>query len=592
MHQIRPEVHTILTVGPSGEPLLPTTVVSKYSNQCSCLVRSRVSIGYENWNDVPEGDKRWVWDQMLLRFIFPENTDLAKCERYHIAATAMRSFRYRMKRDYVEKGKTPFAKYTCVKPEHWEAFVQNCQSDAAKEKSKKFSELAKKNVIPHHMGNIGYAGHAPRWHAEERERAEAGLPDPYDGCDERTRNYVYGHKPTKKKGDKALEPNPKLVEAEKAIIAVTQATKSGSSFEIRRGKDVLTAALGNPEHRGRVRGLSSRKSWKTVDSWQTDAATYHTRQRYKEGLREEGHEEIKAMITESLAEMFTSKDPKLVELRTSMFRKAGLQVTTPATGHLATPATEQRYPVDDVTEMTKCLLLVPISRGGKKKVVADGFVYPPNQEHNDYTKSDIPEGHTIVSVGWVTQEFEEYELDVPNPYKIKVLGRALCLDVPWMKEDIELEMPTPASQPSVAGSTPPGDDGGGDDDDDGGDDGKDKGPHRENTPPNRSPSPSHPQSSPPLRTPPTSPSNAAPSVEEGPREPSTPPYTQGLQPTTGQEAEASGYKTPPAYESEAQGYPDAPQRLDGEELDKAIVPFKPLPYSIAFPRYARNGGHT
>jgi hypothetical protein len=52
-------------------------------------------------------------------------------------------------------------------------------------------------------------------------------------------------------------------------------------FVPRRNHDELTEALGNPEHRSRVQGISSRQSWKNVNSWQSDAASYHTTQRYK-----------------------------------------------------------------------------------------------------------------------------------------------------------------------------------------------------------------------------------------------------------------------------------------------------------------------
>jgi hypothetical protein len=45
----------------------------------------------------------------------------------------------------------------------------------------------------------------------------------------------------------------------KRILDVIVATKSGE-FEPRRERDILTEALGNPEHRGRVCGMSSRKS--------------------------------------------------------------------------------------------------------------------------------------------------------------------------------------------------------------------------------------------------------------------------------------------------------------------------------------------
>jgi hypothetical protein len=54
-------------------------------------------------------------------------------------------------------------------------------------------------------------------------------------------------------------------EAEKKILAVAAAEQSGS-FESHKERDQLAKALGNPKHCGRVRGVSSRKSWKIVDS--------------------------------------------------------------------------------------------------------------------------------------------------------------------------------------------------------------------------------------------------------------------------------------------------------------------------------------
>jgi hypothetical protein len=62
-----------------------------------------------------------------------------------------------------------------------------------------------------------------------------------------------------------------------------------------------------------------------VESWQSDAASYHTRQRYKEGIFQKGKEEaVKEMIMGTIQDAFTSTDPKMVELRTQIFIQAGV----------------------------------------------------------------------------------------------------------------------------------------------------------------------------------------------------------------------------------------------------------------------------
>jgi hypothetical protein len=111
---------------------------------------------------------------------------------------------------------------------------------------------------------------------------------------------------------------------EKRSLKISAVEKSGS-FEPHRERDVLTEALGNPEHRGRVCGVSLRQSWKEVEAWQSDAISFHTRQRYKEGLIQKGkNETVKEMIMGKIQDAFTSTDPKMVEPRTQMFHQTGV----------------------------------------------------------------------------------------------------------------------------------------------------------------------------------------------------------------------------------------------------------------------------
>ena len=62
-----------------------------------------------------------------------------------------------------------------------------------------------------------------------------------------------------------------------------------------------------------------------MEAWQSDANSYHTRQRYKEGLVQKGRDEaVKDMIMGKIEDAFTSTDPKMVELRTQMFHQASM----------------------------------------------------------------------------------------------------------------------------------------------------------------------------------------------------------------------------------------------------------------------------
>ena len=93
-------------------------------------------------------------------------------------------------------------------PEVWEVFVRQKQTPEAKAKSEQFSELAKRNQHHHHLGMTGYATKRPQWQAEERALAEAGLPDSYADCDERSRDFLKGRKPKKLKEGKTKFNEP------------------------------------------------------------------------------------------------------------------------------------------------------------------------------------------------------------------------------------------------------------------------------------------------------------------------------------------------------------------------------------------------
>ena len=112
----------------------------------------------------------------------------------------------------------------------------------------------------------GYAAKRKKWWQEKREAAAAGVENPFEGIDERGHDYFYAHWPKKLKEDRTKFNMPKNEEAEKALITVNAAKERGL-FQPSGQHDMLTEVLGNPEHRGRVRGVSSRQSWKNIDSW-------------------------------------------------------------------------------------------------------------------------------------------------------------------------------------------------------------------------------------------------------------------------------------------------------------------------------------
>jgi hypothetical protein len=132
-------------------------------------------------------------------------------------------------------------------------------TEDAKTKSHKYSELAKMNTLHHHLGMTGYAAKRQKWRQQESEAAAAGQENLLEGVDERGHDFFYACQPKKLKDGRTKYNEPQIEEAEKALLVI-QAAKEHEEFEPHRDHDLLTEALGNPEHRGRVRGVSTRQS--------------------------------------------------------------------------------------------------------------------------------------------------------------------------------------------------------------------------------------------------------------------------------------------------------------------------------------------
>jgi len=210
--------------------LEPEQVIGIFSKQFSCIVRQHVLVTYSDWRKVPTDLKGVVRGEMKRRFIYPEDQfdeDLCKRHVLFIAGKALRNLRSHLNRQYVQEGKTPYKEYNFITREVWEEFVEKMSTNEAKAKGQEYSELAKKNVLPHHLGMTGYAAKRKKWRQEEMEADVAGLENPFKEVNERGCDYFYARRPKKLKKGMAKYNEPKAEEAEKALIAISAAKQQG-----------------------------------------------------------------------------------------------------------------------------------------------------------------------------------------------------------------------------------------------------------------------------------------------------------------------------------------------------------------------------
>ncbi len=85
--------------------------------------------------------------------------------------------------------------YANITPKQWDDFLTFNNSPEEIERSKKFSELAKKNKFPHRLGSTGYAPKVEQWTKEEEEMRKVGQLVPMEEWTQRSRNWVRARTP-------------------------------------------------------------------------------------------------------------------------------------------------------------------------------------------------------------------------------------------------------------------------------------------------------------------------------------------------------------------------------------------------------------
>jgi len=303
--------YSVREVGPKGQPLEPFEVRAKFRNAIGFLVRDKLDITISHWDQVPLKMRKDLWKKLKTRFIFArQSRAIAKQYAWKQLGISFRSFRSELTTKYVKKGLDPPKKYKNISANQWKNFVEQKTSAEFLAKSEANSRNAKKNIYSHHLGTGGYDRKIPEWEAEDADRIKNGLPPRFENVEPRGRRWLLARQP------KEIEPgcftwtDPKVDEAAKNNLAVAAKQKEGS-FKPSRERDALTVGLGNPEHPGRVRGLSSKLGWK--EGFPDYADMYRKCDGYKEALRDRGREEAKQEMSQMLIEIIANPSSELMQ---------------------------------------------------------------------------------------------------------------------------------------------------------------------------------------------------------------------------------------------------------------------------------------
>jgi hypothetical protein len=383
-------------------------VAAKFQNAIGFLVRDMLDITISNWKLVMKKTKIGLWKKLKSRFIFQtESRAIARQYAMRQCAITFRNFRSELNTKFVKKGLDATKKYKKITPAKWQTFVQQKTSVEFLAKSEANSELAKKNIYNHHLGTAGYKRQIPKWRAEEEARQAAGLLPRFPNVEERGSHWLLARKPVETKSGFSW-PDPMTDEAAKSILAVAAKQKEGL-FKPSRERDALSVGLGNPEHPGRVRGMSSRLGWK--EGFPNDADMYKKSDRYKEAMRDFFKEEAKQEMKQMLVELMANPDSEIRQQLASVMsiqqvptmqpQQMQMVITQEAMECPVVPSSigstgnREQYAVDDIVDPTACSLVISygITNVRTKEVATDlvftGRVYHHNPIPEQYCRVEV-----------------------------------------------------------------------------------------------------------------------------------------------------------------------------------------------------------
>ncbi|KAK7271450.1 hypothetical protein RJT34_27373 [Clitoria ternatea] len=250
----------------------------------------------------------------MLTYNVPD-TDLLKRKWITFAGERWRSFKSNLTQRYIYgtlRDESPCGKYDFLDEETWQRFIETRQDPAFQEKRKTMQELLAKNYCPHRLSRGGYQLLEERMMKEKlEEKKRASQSDPLaivSPPSPLTRHEKWKRARQNKSGEYTTE-EARIV-AEK-IDSLANKTSQGTFVPVGR-EDILTVAIGRPEHSGRVRGVGrvGIRQYFGPPSHQCNKEGLLTREELKaitDDIRQEVAQEIRQEVKQELASLGLSQ---------------------------------------------------------------------------------------------------------------------------------------------------------------------------------------------------------------------------------------------------------------------------------------------
>ncbi|KAH1215119.1 hypothetical protein GmHk_13G036345 [Glycine max] len=249
----RPVVHVDPAIGKADGPHK-----KKLRTYLGIVARDKVDITYENWKEVPTAQKDLIWEDIQASDSRTKRKLLQTVgERWRqFKSDLTRKWALAADQDSVED--TICDKYG-INKEKWAQFCQTRRDPSWEDVRMKAQAIQKQNTAPHVLSRGGYDYLEQKLLAEKtkkkmQEAAQSGSVDGVIDPPSPVRRHVkWKMAHTKKTREMTTEAAKEI--AEKIDSFEEQATQG--SFIPHGHQDVLAAAIGHPEHPGRVRGIGA-----------------------------------------------------------------------------------------------------------------------------------------------------------------------------------------------------------------------------------------------------------------------------------------------------------------------------------------------
>jgi hypothetical protein len=248
-----------MSVGEVNNEGLPldTRVNMRLSRVCGLAVRQRVSLTLQGFDELTENEKDELFKKSIQAYVqYPEELKKkGKKLAMKIISHAWTSYKTKHVKIWRNQD-TSFATYKDLSREDWSRFVKNYKSEKFAVNSEYMQWLRSQNELDHHHNNIDYAEKHRRWQQEDERLTQLGLQNPFDNFRGRLGPFMCAHSKLIESGDVSFHSQSTTDVAQRAL------RESSKDSNGERENDALSNALQTKEQRGRVRGVSSKMTWK------------------------------------------------------------------------------------------------------------------------------------------------------------------------------------------------------------------------------------------------------------------------------------------------------------------------------------------